>query len=82
MLTLFNRKEVAAVFSMKEQAEIRDVLRSKGFDYHVRVVSRNRRGKTGSFGINMDTAYEYIIYVHKKDYDQASFCLRERKNNV
>ena len=82
MITVFNRKEVEAVFSMKEQADIRDALRSQGLAYHVRVVSRNRRGKRGSFGINMDAAYEYIIYVHKKDYDQASFCLRERKNNV
>jgi len=29
------------------------------------------RSRIGSFGQDMDLNYEYIIYVHKKDYEEA-----------
>ena len=33
MITIFNRKELAITYSMKEQARIRDILTAEGIDY-------------------------------------------------
>lgn len=70
MITIFNRREVAITFSMTEQVRIRERLAARHIRYVVRVVSRNQhRGRIGGFGQNMDINNEYIIYVHKKDYE-------------
>ena len=37
--------------------------------------SAGARGRRGSFGQNMDLNYEYIFYVHKKDYDTAKYII-------
>jgi len=83
MLTIFNRKELCIVFSMKEQSNIRESLSNNNIDYRIRTINRmspspfsgGTRGRTGSFGQNMDLNYEYIFYVHKKDYDLAKSIL-------
>ncbi|MEA4988696.1 MAG: hypothetical protein VB095_11595 [Anaerovorax sp.] len=72
MITIFNREQLYITFAVKEQYEIRQMLSSKGIGCYIKV--RNcipDRGRTGSLGINMDYAYEYTIYVHKKDFDLA-----------
>jgi len=78
MITVFSRREAAVTHSMEEQARIRDVLACNGIDYTLRVVNRtspsvvgSARARTGTFGVNMDYAYEYTFYVHKKDLDAA-----------
>lgn len=79
MITIFNRKELRIVFSMKEQMDIREALSNNNIDYYIRTInrmspsifSRGTRGRSGSFGQNIDLNYEYIFYVHKKDYDRA-----------
>ena len=78
MITIFNRKELLVTFDMKSQGEIRDVLSANGIKYTVKVTNRqtaaiigSNRARVGSFGINPDLSYEYKIYVHKKDYDNA-----------
>ena len=79
MLTLFNRKELLITFSVAEQNRVRDILAQHRIDYRVRVVNPSARStfvdvgrsRTGSFGINPDCAYQYYIYVHRKDYDRA-----------
>ncbi len=79
MITLFNRKELCNVFSMKEQSNIREILTNNSIDYKLRTINRmssspissGTRSRTGSFGQNSDLNYEYIFYVHKNDFDKA-----------
>lgn len=79
MITVLNRKELLVTFSMDEQARARDILSANGIDYQVKTVNpsarsyigSSSRGRSGSFGINHDAAYQYYIYVHSKDYERA-----------
>lgn len=77
MITIFHRKELVTTYSMKEQAEIRNYLAAAGIDYLVKVenmtgnVSRSR-GMTGSYGQSPQYDNIYVIYVHKKNYEEAS----------
>ena len=79
MLTIFNRRELLTTCSMEEQSRVRDCLARNGIDYRVKTVNPSARSafgasgraRTGSFGVNMDCAYQYYIYVHKKEYDRA-----------
>ena len=78
MITIFTRKELIVTFDMKRQSDVREILSSNGIKYAVKVTNRQNaaafgssRSRTGSFGINTNLSYEYKIYVHKKDYDNA-----------
>lgn len=79
MITIFNRKELIMTTSMEEQVRVCDILAAKGIDYTIKLINRqspsafsNNRARIGSFGENMDYAYEYTIYVHKNDLDEAA----------
>jgi hypothetical protein len=56
-----------------------DINSIKSSQYYVKTVNRmspspvarGTRSRAGSFGQNTDLNYEYIIYVHKKDYERA-----------
>lgn len=78
MITIFNRKELRTTFSMKEQIEIRNALRAAQIEHITKVINRNssspfrgERGGMGTLGQSIENAYEYIIYVRKKDYERA-----------
>lgn len=78
MITLFTRKELLITSNTKQQGDVRDILSANGIEYVVKVTNRQNaallgssRARTGSFGINQDLAYEYKLFVHKKDYDKA-----------
>ena len=84
MLTVFNRRELCITFSMDEQSNIRQILSQNNINYYVKVINRMSpsilsapRGRRGSFGQNMDYNYEYIFYVHKKDYDTAKYIINK-----
>jgi len=85
MITIFNRKEIYLTYSMSELAKIRDKLSQGNIKYYVKTINRmspspfarGTRSRTGSFGQNMDLNYEYIIYVHKKDYKQAKYVINQ-----
>lgn len=85
MITIFNRKELCIVFSMIEQSNIRQALYANNIKYFVKVVNRMSpssfpsasRGRTGTFGQNMDVNYQYIFYVHKKDYDMSKHIINK-----
>lgn len=69
---------------MEEQSNIRQILSQNDIDYYLKVVNRMSpsilsapRGRRGSFGQNMDCNYEYIFYVHKKDYDTAKYIINK-----
>lgn len=78
MMTIFNRKELLVTTDLKRQGDVRDLLSANGIRYQVNVTNRQNaailgssRARTGSFGMNADLSYEYKIYVHKKDYENA-----------
>lgn len=85
MICIFNRREVYFTYDMGKQAKVRDVLSANGIDYRVKVFNagssnnfgRSRRSRHGSFGTDANFTYQYKIYVHKRDYDKASYLVRE-----
>lgn len=87
MITFFNRKEICVTFDMNKQAEIRYILQGAGMDYVIRTKNRTgsafvrggTRAYTGSFGHNQMMDYEYHIYVHKDDYEEAMHLIREKR---
>ena len=83
MITIFNRRELLVTMDMARQANVRDILSINGIKYTVKVTNRqsasvigSNRARTGSFGVNQNYAYEYKIYVHAKDYDNAMRLIR------
>lgn len=83
MITIFNRKELCIVFSMEEQSNIRQALSNNQINYHIKTINRmspspfssGTRGRSGSFGQNINFNYEYIFYVNKKNYDTAKYII-------
>ena len=79
MITIFNRKEVCITYDMNRQAEIRYLLQGAGIDYIIRTKNRTKtmlvrggtRAYTGTYGNRQMMDYEYHIYVHKDDYEEA-----------
>ena len=79
MLHILNRKELTVTFSMEEQARVRQLLQDHGIGYSVKTVNRGSpspfaagdRIRTGSFGNRLSDMYEYVLYVHKSDYERA-----------
>ena len=68
---------------MNRQAEVRNILSQNGIDYTVKTTNlqaasmfSNRRGEVGSFGVNQKYSYEYKIYVHKKDFEEAAHLIQ------
>ena len=86
MITIFNRKEICVTYDMNKQAEIRYLLQGAGIDYVIRTKNRTgsafvrggTRAYTGSFRHNQMMDYEYHIYVHKDDYEEAMYLIREK----
>ena len=90
MITILNRKELVITYSMEEQAKIRSTLSQNNIKYSVKVVNRKSpspfaagtRAKTGTYGEKLELEYEYIIYVHKKDYENACFVAGIQNNSM
>ena len=84
MITIFNRKEICITYDMNRQAEIRNILQGANIDYVIRTKNRTEtmlvrggtRAYTGSYGNRQMMDYEYHIYVHKDDYEEAMYLLR------
>ena len=83
MITIFNRKRLFSSFSVKAQASLREALAAHKIPYIVNAVNiaggfgrADIRAAAGGVGLNLDYAYEYVIYVRKKDYQRAEDLLR------
>ena len=83
MITIFNRKELLITLDLKRYNAVCDILSANGIAYTVKTTNRqtsaligSSRARSGSFGINQNLAYEYKIYVHKNDYDNALRLIR------
>ena len=87
MITLFNRKTVYIGFDLKRYSDIRTALTDHQIDYVQKVNNRmgqwaghgTIRGRTGSMGIPSEKMYEYEVFVHQKDYEQAMKVIQEIK---
>ena len=83
MITIFNRKELLLTYDMKEQSEVRTILRDHKIKYDVKVKNLlssspfNTSGRTyvGSHDVDLTKSYEYKIYVKKTDYKEAMVLL-------
>lgn len=74
MIIFWNRREVFYGTSMKRFGEVRDILCCNKIKYDYKVLNHNSsigRASHGSFNINMEYAYEYYVFVHRKDYTLA-----------
>lgn len=84
MITIFNRKELIITYDLVKQAELRNLLAGNNIKYLIK--SRNQKrpspfwtgsiGRTGTFGENLSLEYEYKIYVHKDDYNEAILIIK------
>jgi hypothetical protein len=73
MITIFNRKEVRVTRRMNEHFEICSLLESNGIPTITRTNSMTNLGRSrGIPRIDGDYAYEYRIYVHRKNYEAAT----------
>ena len=84
MITVWNRRSVSIGFDMQKCAQVRECLAQNHIDYTYKV--RNQmgswagregtvRGRTGSFGQSLELMYEYEVFVHQKDLEQAKYLL-------
>ena len=81
MITVFNRKNIYVGFDLKKYSDIRNTLGEHGINYTTSVKNRlgqwagsgrgTLRGQTGSLGQSPDMTYEYEVFVHNKDYEEA-----------
>ena len=83
MITLFTRKELLITLDTKRYGDVCDILSANGIDYTVKVTNRqaaavvgSSRSRVGSFGANQSLSYEYKIYVHNNDYENALRLIR------
>lgn len=83
MIMIWNRKEVFVGNSLERFNEVRYKLSSNGINYEYKVVDStspsyfgsSNRTRTGTFGVNMNLAKTYYLYVHKSDYNNAQALL-------
>lgn len=89
ILTIWNRRELVTVLTMQEQADIVEALRASNLDYSVKAVDLSSpstlnpgsRTRCGTYGLDSQYQYEYIIYVKKKDYSFARQVIGLPENN-
>lgn len=89
MIYIWNRKEVYNGFSIEEFNRIKEILSVKRIEYNFRTVNRttysafdSTRGRIGSIGENLKYSYEYYIYVHKDNYDDAQFAINTYNKQI
>lgn len=80
MITIFNRKEVFTTYSLKEQADIRNILNGHNINYVVNIsgtsVRNIRAGPIAVDQFGQKNNCQYRIFVHKKNFDEAVFAIR------
>lgn len=88
MITIFNRKNVYTGFDLKRFSAIRTMLADNHIPYTFSTKNQmgqwtgrgTLRGRTGSLGQPSDTMYEYEVFVHKNDYEEAMYLIQQIKN--
>ncbi len=75
---MFGWREVFTSFSMIDFSKVREALGQKGIRYYYRtknLLSNYSRGHLGTFGVDMDYAVQYYLYVKKLDFEQAQYLI-------
>ncbi|MGI6332567.1 MAG: hypothetical protein ACOX1Y_12655 [Zhaonellaceae bacterium] len=69
----FNKGDVYIGYSLEELSKVRAILEQEGIKYSYKVVDHSGwgRGRTGSFGLNMDYQKQYTVSVKKSDFEKA-----------
>lgn len=83
-MNFFNRRELITTYNLKQQDQIRDILRANGIEFCVKTANlRNScplpsgtRGHTGAAFEKAQHYYNYKIYVHKDDLEEAERLIR------
>lgn len=76
---IFDKEDVYIGYSLDELFKVRDILEKEGIKYIYKVVNHSglwlgrgtRRGKLGSFGMNMEYLKQYIVSVKRYDFKKA-----------
>ena len=78
MLTIFNRGELITVLSAEKLFRIKNALAEAGIPCHAAVLNQGgpfqTRGRSPF--MKMDALNQYMIYVHKDDYDRATAAIQ------
>ncbi len=84
MLHILNRRELWTTHDSKTYNQIRDILAANHIECATKVVNRlsptpfqSSRAKHGSLGVRQDQVNQFILYVHKKDYEMALHLVRK-----
>ncbi len=80
-----NKEDVYIGYSLEELSKVRETLEKEGIKYTYKVINHmgqstgigTRRGKWGSFGMNMDYEKQYVVSVKKKDYEKAKYLVNK-----
>ena len=72
MLTVLNRKELCITFSIEQQSKIRESLVQYRIPYTVNEITPSAPG-LGTVDLEKECISQYIIYVHKDDFEKAKF---------
>lgn len=72
MLTVLNRKELCITFSIEQQSKIRESLVQHHIPYTVNEITPSAPG-LGTVDLDKECISQYIIYVHKDDFEKAKF---------
>ena len=79
MICLFNRKELLITKSLEKRNSVCALLTQEQIPYTARTRTgslTNADRYRGVPFISPNTTYEYLIYVHRRDFGRAAFCLR------
>jgi len=77
-MNIFNRREVFLTRDSNSLSRARNVLESNNIKYKLQVDNLTNPGRyRGMPGIRAEAMYEYRIYVHKSDYEQAIHVIRK-----
>ena len=79
MITVFNRKELMFISSVRRLYAVQAALDAAGIEY--RTASATPLGRAGGRGRSLpfqdpDTIHDYRIYVRKDDYDRAAAAIQ------
>ena len=79
MIFFWRRREVLVTYSLEERIRVCSALAAHKIEYEVDVMDLaaptlgSPRGRTVTFGLNINSAIEYKISVDKDDYDEACY---------
>jgi len=82
---VFNKESVYVGYSLDELLKVRKALEQEGIKYSYKVKNHSgqwmargtRRGRFGSFGMNMNYERQYAVYVHRKDFEEAKYLVNK-----